>query len=460
MDSYDVVVVGAGSSGCAAAGRLAARTDLRICLLEAGPDYGPLADGRWPAEILDAAEMPRTHDWGYFETRDRELRRESRAKIVGGCSAHNQCAAVWPQLDEFDAWNIPGWTSAELEPLVAEVDRIIAPAPHADHDLSSWQRVWLDAGISSGFPRLANIGESGQNEGAAPFHANVRAGVRWSAAFAFLDAVRRRPNLTVRPDTYVEALVDGADTATLTCRDATGHFELRARRCLLAAGAYGSPAILLRSGLGPEGVGANLHDHFGARVRFQPSTAAVQALEDDFERNRFRQSQVCIRARTPDAKAFDVHVVPFQAQTDEGEWTFQAFAFVLAPRSRGRFTVDGDVPTIDFGFLSDPHDERALDDALAIARRIAESEPLASAIDEELEPADTEARTTMSGYAHAVGTCALGTVLGPDCRVRGTSNVAVADASIIPKIPRANPNLTCFLIGLRGADMLLDEVGP
>ena len=83
---------------------------MHVCLVEAGPDYGALADGRWPAEILDPVRMPRTHDWGYLETRRGELRPESRAKIVGGCSAHNQCAAVWPQPDDFDAWNSDGWT--------------------------------------------------------------------------------------------------------------------------------------------------------------------------------------------------------------------------------------------------------------------------------------------------------------------------------------------------------------
>ena len=456
MDVYDIAVVGAGSSGCAVAGRLATNSDLRVCLIEAGPDYGPFADGRWPAEILDAARMPRTHDWGYLETRSGELRRESRAKLVGGCSAHNQCAAVWPQPEDFDGWNVPGWTFEELEPLIAEVDRIVAPTAHADDGLASWQRLWLDAATNAGFPRLANIGERGPGEGAAPFHANVRGGVRWNGAFAFLDPARARRNLEIRADTYVESLVERPDGVTL--RTANSAHELRAKRCVLAAGAYGSPAILLRSGLGPDGVGANLHDHCGVRIRFRPSATAVRALEDDLARDRFAQSQVCIRARTSTTSAFDVHIAPFQVQTDEGEWTFQVLAFFLAPRSRGRFTLDGDVPTIDFGFLSDPADERAVDDALHIARGIAETAPLAGAIETELEPAGAEPRTALSGYAHAVGTCALGPVVDADCRVRGTSNVYVADASIIPTIPRANPNLTCFLIGLRAADLLLEEL--
>lgn len=456
MESYDVAVVGAGSSGCALAGRLAARSELRVCLLEAGPDYGPLADGRWPAEVLDAARMPRTHDWGLFETRDGELRRESRAKIVGGCSAHNQCAAVWPQPEEFDAWQIPGWTYAELEPSIAEIDHVVAPAQHADEDLSSWQRVWLEAAVSTGFPRLAKVGQHGPDAGAAPFHANVRAGVRWNAAFAFLDPMRARPNLTILADTSVDAVTDDPHSATLTCRRAGTTFELRANRCVLAAGSYGSPAILLRSGLGTADVGENLHDHCGVRIRFRPSATAVKALADDFARDRFQQSQVCIRGRTSGSSAVDVHVVPFQAQADDGEWAFQALAFFLAPRSRGRLTLDNDVPTIDFNFLTESSDEAALDEALRIAREVAAAAPLATAIEDELEPANAAPRATLSGYAHAVGTCALGAVVDPDCRVRGTSHVYVADASIIPTIPRANPNLTCFAIGLRAADVLLE----
>jgi choline dehydrogenase len=93
--AFDVAVVGAGSAGCALAGRLATLTDLRIALLEAGPDYGPQATGTWPLELVDAHHTPEGHDWDF---------EQSRARVIGGCSTHNECALVRPLPGDFDRW--------------------------------------------------------------------------------------------------------------------------------------------------------------------------------------------------------------------------------------------------------------------------------------------------------------------------------------------------------------------
>jgi choline dehydrogenase len=469
----DVVVVGAGSAGCAAASRLAQRTDLDVCLVEAGPDYGPLAEGRWPGELLDPARMPRTHDWGYLETRRGELRPESRAKVVGGCSAHNQCAAVWGRPEDYDEWAVSGWSHAELRPLIDEVDALVATAPYPDDELAAWQRAFLGAAAAAGFPRIENLDAPGPVEGVAAFHANIRRGVRWSSSFAFLDGARGRDNLTIRDRLLADRLLfDGTEATTLVCRSGEAIVELRADRFLLCAGAYGSPSVLLRSGLDLPAVGRNLHDHCGVRVRFSPSQAARTALEDELTGGRFHASQVILRAASGHAEErFDLHVAPYQTQTDDGTWTFGLLAFDLAPRSRGRVELEtadpAARPVIDFGFLTDPdgRDAAVLRVALELARRLADTEPLASAVEREVDPGregalDHQIRRSLTGYAHAVGTCRLGAaedpeaVVDPDCRVRGTENVYVADASIIPTIPRANTNLTCFLIGLRGADLV------
>src|SRR5919199_1701847 len=114
-DEFDVVVAGAGSAGCALAGRLV-HANLNVCLVEAGPDYGPLAEDRWPQELLDPRRNSKTHDWGY---------EESRAKVIGGCSTHNQCAALWPLPEDFDRWAAlgnPGWSYAEIAPLIDQIE--------------------------------------------------------------------------------------------------------------------------------------------------------------------------------------------------------------------------------------------------------------------------------------------------------------------------------------------------
>src|SRR2546426_9266501 len=106
---FDVVIVGGGSAGCAAAGRLCATTDLRVCLVEAGPDYGPVSEGYWPNELLDSRVRPGTHDWGYAEERDDgSTIPEPRAKVIGGGSTPNPCAALWGVPAGYDAWGAAG----------------------------------------------------------------------------------------------------------------------------------------------------------------------------------------------------------------------------------------------------------------------------------------------------------------------------------------------------------------
>src|SRR5215471_2699423 len=127
MPDYDVVVVGAGSAGCALTSRLCHVSALSVCLVEAGPDYGPAGTGHWPAELLSVQDLPHTHDWGYREERaGGQSVPEARAKVVGGCSAHNQCGAFWGLPAEYAAWGaggLAGWSYSELAPLMQQLER-------------------------------------------------------------------------------------------------------------------------------------------------------------------------------------------------------------------------------------------------------------------------------------------------------------------------------------------------
>src|SRR5438552_2521228 len=98
-DRSDVLILGGGTAGCVLAARLSAEGSRSVCLLEAGPDYGPHGGGRWPPEMLDARAVPKTHDWGLED--DVSL---LRARIVGGCSGHNACFVVWGAREDYDEW--------------------------------------------------------------------------------------------------------------------------------------------------------------------------------------------------------------------------------------------------------------------------------------------------------------------------------------------------------------------
>lgn len=485
-----------------------------MCLVEAGPDYGPHSAGRWPTDLLSPRRRPISHDWGYAGVRpDGRTDSEPLAKVLGGCSVHNQCAAIWGPPEDYDAWAAsgnPGWTHRELAPFVDQVERaipatdapfrgshgILPTRPYADSELSAWQGLFLRAAISSGYPRLDDLSQPMPAEGVAPFHANVATGMRWNSAFAFLDPVRDSPGLTVRPETLADSFeVRQGRVLTIMGEARTGPIGLSGKIFVLCSGVYGSPAILLRSGIGPAdhlealgiplavslpGVGNNLQDHPGIGLSFRAAPSTREALAEDVARNRLYQSQVILRARTRFAEdRFDLHVVPYQKEAETGDWSFDILAFNLSPRSRGRVRLAGVdprlSPKIEFGYLTDPdgRDAAVLFDGVSLVRRIVRSEPLASAVTAETEPGpsmrdDRELRAyveaNVSGYAHPVGTCKMGPAADRTAVVEATGhvhrieNLFVADASIMPRIPRANTNLTCLLIGMRVAWVVAREL--
>ncbi len=499
--NFDIVVIGGGSAGGALVGRLAQERSLRICLVEAGPDYGAFENGRWPQELLDPRRRPHSHEWDYAEP---------RAKVIGGCSAHNQCAAIWPVPEDFDQWAAlgnPGWSYADLRSLIDQIERDLSPveepyrghhgivptAPFADDALSTWHRTFLDACLAAGLPRVHDLSAPEPAIGVTPFHANIYHAVRWNTAFAFLDPVRGNPNLTILAETLADRLVvQKGRAAELICHSRGEPLRLRASRFVLTSGTFGSPATLLRSGIGPAqhlrelgipvqidlpGVGQNLHDHPGTKIALKPSEQMERAMEEDLKHQRFYQSQMNARARSEhSAVPFDLHLISYENVSQSGQRTLQLMAYNMAPRSRGFVRLqkaDPQVaPQIDFKFLSDPdgHDLAVLTDALELLRRIAQTNPLVAMIARERKPGSEirqpdarqdYIRRNVDGYSHPVGTCKMapssdpGTVVDAVGHIYGAENIFVADASIIPQIPRANINLLCFLIGWRLADQIL-----
>jgi choline dehydrogenase len=468
---FDVAVVGAGSAGCALASRLAARSDLRIALIEAGPDYGPRRRGSWPRALTDAHHSPDTHDWGFDHP---------RARVVGGCSAHNECALVRALPGDYDRWGIPGWSDADLSPLVDELLRVLPANVPGDDELVVWQRAFLDAAIVAGAPRrTGSIGPSGAT-GAGPFTQNIKDGIRWNAAFAFLDPVRSR--VTVISDFVVDRFVfDGDRAEAVIGHGSAGTREIRADRFVLCAGVYGSPTILLRSGIGPpkhlrqlripvrvalRGLGGNLHDHPGTGLEYELTARARRAMKQDLAAGRFFEAQVMLH--TPS----DLHIVPYQTQS-HGEWSCGILAFCLNPRSRGRVRLaspdPGEAPVIDLSLLGDSttHDVHALVEGVRLIHDLTRQKPLTDVTKRGPRRFTAKARLVrfvrenITEYAHPVGTCRMGPspdgddVVDGGGRVHGLTNVYVADASIVRAIPRANINLTCFVIGSRVADLLV-----
>ena len=496
----DTVVIGGGTAGAAIAGELAAKSDESLLLLEAGPDYGPFEDGRWPGDLTDARAIPTSHDWGYTSGRQYGERvvRFDRARVVGGCSAHNGCAAIWGSRLDYDHWaelGNPGWSTEDLRPLFrAGNERLRVTIPPRDA-ITPYQLAWLEAAPRAGIPLVVDLNDLDENLGMAPSPANVANGIRWNAAFAYLDPVRGRDNLTIAGGVLVDRLlIRGQRVDAVQVIRNRHQTTIRAGRVVLAAGTYGSPAILIRSGAGPAGevralgiepvldlpgVGRNLHDHPQVGLVYA-GTAELEAAMAEFGRRYWMpEEQTIAKARSSRcAGGFDLHIYPVGGRSSpkRAAWSWSLAVACMTPRSRGvlklRSRDPATAPFLDHRYLSDPdgEDARALVEGTQIARELAAAPRLAKLLGSEQSPGPGVlspgqvaefVRANVAHYFHPVGTCAMGpardrgAVVDARGRVHGLDNCFVGDALIMPVVPRANTNIPTAVVGLRIANWLL-----
>ena len=290
--------------------------------------------------------------------------------------------------------------------------------------------------------------------------------VRWNTAFAYLDPARARDNLTILADTLVDRVLLDGDRAIGV---ATTAGELRARTVVLAAGAYGSPGILLRSGVGPERglpVGDGLTDHVGVGFGYA-GTDRLQVDVAAFERAHplfMAQVTVAMSSSACAPGLSDLFFFPGLDPPGPHGYEVSVAVFAMKPASRGSVRLTASDPRaplhIDHGFLSHPDDAAVLAEGVERLRRLVAGDPIRRYAGRETRPgpevdAMTHVRTTARGFFHPVATCAIGRVVDGDGRVYGLDGLVVADASIMPTIPRANTNLSTIALAERIADTLV-----
>jgi choline dehydrogenase len=499
--SFDDVVVGGGSAGCVIAARLSLDGSRRVLLVEAGPDYPALKD--LPADIADSSQPSSSHDWGFASEPD-DLGRSiplPRGRLMGGCSATNAAFVVrgWPQ--DYDAWAAAGnagWSFAEVLPVFCAMEQdadfddewhgsggplpVRRPSPN---ELSPLQLAFAQAALAVGHRRVRDHNRPG-SVGVGAMPRNEQRGLRMSAAQTHLSPARARPNLTVRSAALVDRIELSGNQA-VGVRLADGEV-IHADRVVLAAGAYASPAVLLRSGIGPAadlnrhgipqvaelpGVGANLIDH--------PLVAVDLPAAPGYSGPRF-QTLLTVRSSraAPDGPP-DLHLFPAGPFDDPASPSGAVFGIVtglLSPQSRGSVRLRSadplDPPRIDIGHLHHPGDIERMVEVTRLARVIARTRPIADLIlGPELRPGpevsdDDEAglsasiKARVGSYHHPVGTCAMGraptdgAVVDARGAVYGVDALWVADASVMPTIPAANTNLPTMMVAERIAGWLTE----
>ncbi|HRA47631.1 MAG TPA: GMC family oxidoreductase, partial [Thermomicrobiales bacterium] len=208
--SVDCIVIGSGPGGSACAAELANVGS--VLVLEAGPDYGPASSGRWPADLLEAFDLAESHGWGYDSgtTYPERVVPFSRARVLGGCSSHNGCAAIWGHRLDYDSWAAagnPGWATDDLVPLFHAVNQAMRVRQPGPAEITPFHQAMLDAAAVIGIPMATDLNDLDDPLGMAASPVNIWHGIRWNAGFAFLDPIRDRTNVTVLGDALVTRLL-------------------------------------------------------------------------------------------------------------------------------------------------------------------------------------------------------------------------------------------------------------
>jgi choline dehydrogenase len=358
----------------------------------------------------------------------------------------------------------------------------------------------LGAAPEAGIPRLQDLNDLSSPVGAAHIPVNVQGFARWNTAFAYLDGARSRENLTVMGDAVVDrVLLDGGRArAALVLLDGE-LVEVGAERVILSAGAFGSPGVLMRSGIGSAdhlteleiaveldlpGVGTNLQDHCGINMVFRATAELERELDYQAAGGRMMGSGTIVRAasRACPSGTWDIHLVSWAARDTEGitgsTWRVQLSPYVMKPASAGRVRLRSPDPTepleLELGFLSDPNadDLAVVVDGAELVRRFAATGGLGRLLAAEARPGagissreqlEAYVRANVRGYFHGVGTCRIGVagdrgaVVDGSGAVHGAERLYVCDASIIPVVPRANTNLTTIAVAERVAELLAHQ---
>ncbi len=508
---YDYVIVGGGTAGSVIAARLTEDPGVSVLVLEAGPDFADVES--LPHDVAYAyAVSVKDHDWGYrAEAVPGRYIDYARGRVIGGCSSINGTIALRGMPSDYDEWASLGndeWSWERTLPYFLKIENDqdfpdrefhgdAGPLPIVrtpDDELVPLQKAFLRACVANGLDYVADHNDPATS-GVGPIPMNRRGELRVSAAVAWLNPARGRPNLEIRDRCLVNRVVfEGARATGVEIVGNDGRAEvIEAGAVVLSAGALGSPSILLRSGVGPTaeldrlgvptvrvapGVGENLTEHQQIFVAFIPKEGVTNHSLPDVQlvvdytaagSDKFNDMQIyCVN------KFGKERFPKLESVLGDVDLLFAVMLVLNRAKSRGRLTLasadPSAAPEVALNCFDHPHDMERIREGLRRCWAIGNSDDIKAmsvgiavlnqeTVDDDEKLSDYVASNSATIW-HPVGTCKMGpasddmAVVDQYGRVHGLQNLRVADASIFPEHVSRNPMLTTLVIGERVAEWI------
>jgi len=507
MRDYDLIVAGAGAGGSVVAARVSEDPSIRVLLIEAGPDYPNVES--LPEDLRNVNRGSFVdHDWKLRYTPSATSRPDqpfARGRVTGGSSAVNTAIALRGVPSDYDEWaalGCPGWGWNDVLPAFIRLERDLdfgdapyhgdaGPLPirrHTRDELVPYQAAFLDACAELGYPQCGDH-NAPDDTGYAPHPMNKQGTLRISTAIAYLSPARDRANLRIMADTSVRrVVVEHGEVRGVEVRASDGATaSITSSHVVLAGGAIHTPAILVRSGIGPrdvlqrlgiaetrvsEGVGRNLMDHPAIGPTLLPKEGVANWDQPVI--------QTTLRYTATGSGDFnDMQLEPLSfMHIPGGRLLMGLAACVFKSYSRGRLEFESAAvdarPRIVMDYLSDERDYEKLRDGVMRAMPLVHSRAIAAVSDGVRRPTDAELaggavleawiRRNASTGAHPSCTARMGPDDDPSSvcdergAVRGVRGLRVADASLMPVVPSANTNVPTIMIGERIGAWLREEL--
>lgn len=536
----EYVVVGAGSAGAALARRLA-DAGRSVILIEAGGKASSIMFKK-PGMIAVVHSDPKLKsrfDWGFYHAPQKHMLDRkipaTRGKLLGGSSSVNGMIFVRGHRINFDSWAAEGNTGWGYDDVLATYKRMEnweggttayrgAGGPVQvieNHDIGDAARGFHAAGVSAlGIPGNPDYNGESQ-EGMHIIQESTYDGVRYSTAQAYL--TDPPPSLTILTGaTVARVVIEGGRATGIEVHEKAGPRTIRATaEVILAAGSYGSPHLLMLSGVGPAQhlrehgidaladlpVGENFHDHLfvpmtflmdNVRHRGTPAYFARNLAKElappwlgggktfmahsVFEAGGFTRTSLCDSGEAPDMQFLALpwaypspnQDAPIRHKVDTRP-ALSVFSTLVQPRSRGTVRLasadPNDAPILDPAFLSESADLDVLVEGMEMIREVMADPSIAAHVKEELHPGPAysgqslrdEVLQRATTVYHPVGSCRMGVdelaVVDPSLKVRGIEGLRVADASIMPTVISGNTNAPSIMIGEKCSELILGSAG-